>query len=338
MYPKRNFTELSCWICGTQSKGGNMNYIKYVVSLFLIAASLHIHGEESTPTVRFLTTHHIDLIKPYMKNMGVTEEHVYAFKAAIAKESDEGFFGYHGTSREFRIYQDIIRMAMEEILEIPIRDNFHFLRIPGDPSLDLLSADDYLDKASEDTLPEEVNESRYYIPMNIALYENFYFEELSSIAGFTKQAHHDIFEKKLVPFFNRLGIDPKHIHKAFEIGRGKLPNKGVLLQFFDKSHYALADKFAYCSLSNGKQFYPGRKPSEFILNPQQTAFPHLRFVINNFDVLNPKGSLVVLRYDLNSDYVRQAYEDALRKYIKSLPKNSAAVKEYKDEITSQWGM
>lgn len=317
-----------------------MFFIKYfVVPVFLITSSLHLYGENEveTPTQRYLTTHSIDHIKPYMKNMGVTEEHVYAMKDAISNESTEGFFGYHGASREFRIYQDLIRFGIEEIVGIPIREDFHFLRIPGDPALNFDSAEDYLNRSISGTLPEGVNDSRYYLPLNIALYENFYFEELCSITGFAKGLQHKGFEKRLIPFFEKLGIDSQHIQKAFEIARSKIPNKGVLLQFFDTASYELADRFVYCSLSTGKPYFKDKKISEFILNPQQTAFPHLRLIVSNLQALNPNSSLVIKRYDLTNDYVQKAYEDALRKFLKSLPVDTDTAEKYKEELKSLWG-
>lgn len=304
------------------------------IAIFLIVGAFHLHGD--SPTERYLSTHPINHIKPYMKQLGVTEEHVYVLKDAISNES-EGFFGYHGTTREFRIYQDIIRFALEEVLGITIRKDFHFLRIPGDPALDLLSAKDYLNRYESDTLPDDVNESRFYVSINIAIYENFYFPELCSITGFMKAVNHNMFEKNLVPFFKKLGLDPKHIKTAFEIARSKIQNKGVLLQFFDTSHFQLVDEFAYCSLFNGSPYLNGKNPSQFILNPQQTAFPHLRLVINNYDILNPNSSLKIKRYDLDNEYVRKAYEDALRKYLKSLPVNKTNAEEYKAELRSLWG-
>lgn len=50
----------------------------------------------------------------------------------ILKNETSTTFGYHGASRDVRIFQDAVRVIFEEILEIEIPENFHFLRIPGD--------------------------------------------------------------------------------------------------------------------------------------------------------------------------------------------------------------
>ena len=72
------------------------------------------------PSERYLISHPLAKIKPHYKVYGVTPEHVKVFDTAIAAEKD-GFFGYHGARKEFRIYQDIIRFGIEEILGIPIK-------------------------------------------------------------------------------------------------------------------------------------------------------------------------------------------------------------------------
>lgn len=309
-----------------------------VISIFLIIGSFQLHGNSSdAPTLRYLSTHSLDHIKFYMGKFGVTEEHVYALNDAISNER-KGFFGYHGASREFRIYQDVIRFAIEEILGIAIREDFHFLRVPGDPSLNFESADEYLMLSHAKKLPDGASDKQVCLPINIALYENFYFEELCSIAGFVKESHHSLFEKLLIPFFDQLGIDPKNIQKAFQIARAKIPNKGILLQFFDTPNYELLDKFAYCSLSTGKRYFSNTAVSEILLNPMQTAFPLLRLVINNRQITNPYSSLVIKRYDLTSDYSLQAYEDALRHYLKSLPADRSTSEKYKAELLSLWSI
>lgn len=59
------------------------------------------------------------------------------FLEIIANENKPGFFGYHGHTQQFRIFQDILRVVHEEVLGETIPPNFYFLRIPGDPLYDL---------------------------------------------------------------------------------------------------------------------------------------------------------------------------------------------------------
>lgn len=55
----------------------------------------------------------------------------------IAKEKESGFFGYHGCSQRYRIFQDILRAVFEEALGYELPNDFQFLRIPGDKMFDL---------------------------------------------------------------------------------------------------------------------------------------------------------------------------------------------------------
>ncbi len=50
----------------------------------------------------------------------------------IDMETDSGFFGYHGCTQRYRIFQDILRAVFEETMDYEIPTDFHFLRIPGD--------------------------------------------------------------------------------------------------------------------------------------------------------------------------------------------------------------
>ena len=288
-----------------------------------------------TPTERYLSTHPLANIKPYLKNFGVTSNHVTALNEAISNETI-GFFGYHGSSREFRIYQDIIRFSIEEVLGISIRPDFQFMRIPGDPNLNTDSVYEYFAMQSDEEQNPIINESHLFLAMNMALYEQYYYYEQCSIYEFAHNNSKYNFEKKIIPFFALLGIDPSYIHKAFEIGRSKLTNSGVLLQFFDISNYELIDQQTYNSLSTGKRYFQNYTTSQFILNMEQTAFPQFRLLLNNHHTLNPNSSLVIKRYDLSSSYNKDFYEQELRKYLKKLPANEVQKEIYKAELLSRW--
>ncbi|MBA3602590.1 MAG: hypothetical protein H0W50_02895 [Parachlamydiaceae bacterium] len=50
----------------------------------------------------------------------------------IDMETNSGFFGYHGCTQRYRIFQDILRAVFEETMDFEIPADFQFLRIPGD--------------------------------------------------------------------------------------------------------------------------------------------------------------------------------------------------------------
>lgn len=293
--------------------------------------------EESfiAPSTRYLSTHDLNYIKPFMKGYGVIEKHVFVFNNAIAKETI-GFFGYCGAGREFRIYQDLIRFVVEDILKIYLRDDFQFLNIPGQPVLNINSAAEFLALEPSTLQDAQLKAANPFISLNLALYENYYYESLCSIPFFTKNHEQKGLETKLEPFFIALGINKDNIRKIFTIARSKLPNEGILLQFFDDSNYELLNKQAYCSLSNGTPYLRDFKISDFLLNPNQNAFPRIRLIMNNRYTLNPHSSLKVIRYDMTAEYVRQAYEQAIRDFLKTLSVDVELVKKYREELLSKW--
>lgn len=59
------------------------------------------------------------------------------FFEMIARENEPGFFGYHGHTQKYRIFQDILRVVHEEVFHEEIPEDFQFLRIPGEPLFDL---------------------------------------------------------------------------------------------------------------------------------------------------------------------------------------------------------
>lgn len=52
------------------------------------------------------------------------------FNTIVANENRNGFFGYHGHSQQFRVFQDILKAVFEEVLHYDIPNDFQFLRIP----------------------------------------------------------------------------------------------------------------------------------------------------------------------------------------------------------------
>lgn len=320
----------------------------FFISLSILSTPLPLQADQINETVelavdfmapsqRYLTTHPLSNIKPHFKSYGVTSQHVEVFQKAIAEET-YGFFGYHGMRREFMIYQDIIRVALEEILGIPIRPDFHFLRMPGDPNLNIDSAYAFIKKHPYDVNDDLPSESQHILSMNMSLYEHYWDPGQCSVYYFAKNINFGMFnyEKKLIPFFHLLGIDPVYIHEAFEIGRSMLVNEGVLLQFFDHSNYELADKQAYLSYPSGRIYHPQQPISHLILDKNRSNFPQFRLLMNNMYTLNPNSSLVIKRHHLTPEAVYETFEENLRAYFQTLPVDVMQKEAYRESLLSMW--
>lgn len=301
----------------------------------------HTATEFVSPTQRLLKATPLNQIKPYLKAMGVDDDHVKIMNKAIEAET-VGFFGYHGARREFLIFQDIIRFGIEEILEIPLREDFHFMRIPGHPSLNVFSAEEFLRKHSgaliNDNLPME---RMQLLAMTMALYTNYQDPWEISLHYFTQNtnvAQHN-YKDVLVPFFLLMGVDPVYIDEAFAIGEALLTKKsGVLIQFFDSSAYDLVDQYAYLARKKGELISPNSPLSALLWNPQQTNFPQFRLVLNNHGTLNPNSTISMKRYTLTPSKEFKNYQNTLRKYFQTLPYDVSQKENYRFQLISLWGL
>src|SRR5437016_10856130 len=84
----------------------------------------------SSPTARYLQSHSKYEIDNLLRRYRATDANLDMLERMIGNETS-GFFGYHGGCSDYRIFQDVIKIGIEEILNIPIRKNFYFLRVPG---------------------------------------------------------------------------------------------------------------------------------------------------------------------------------------------------------------
>lgn len=89
-----------------------------------------------TPTERYLQDFPVDKLLNEI-SYSYFGAHLTFFLNIVANETREGFFGYHGHSQQYRIFQDILRAVFEETLAYQIPADFQFLRIPGDPLYEL---------------------------------------------------------------------------------------------------------------------------------------------------------------------------------------------------------
>ncbi len=93
-------------------------------------------AESFSVTDRYLNEHSLETIKASVSSFEFDKQ-LPLMKKMIAKEKESGFFGYHGCSPRYRIFQDILWAVFEEALGYEIPSNFQFLRIPGDEMFDL---------------------------------------------------------------------------------------------------------------------------------------------------------------------------------------------------------
>lgn len=293
------------------------------------------------PSKRHLSVHSLEKdVWPRLTRYNATPEHKSLLNRAIENEKP-GFVGYHGARREFRIYQDVIRMVFEEVLHIPIREDFHFLRTPGNPRLNVNSAKEFLDlhpKSINDDLPLE---SSQLLSMNMALYEHFNGDHNQfSVYFFLKDTNwgkHD-YEAKLEPFFKALGLDPSAIAGAFEIARRNLPSGGVLLQIFDTSieEYGIADRQTYLAVRTGGRYHIQEPISKLIGDNGRKSFPQFRFMLNNKTTLNPYSPIAIKRYDLATPAQEKAYDAEMRAYFRALHVDAVKKDNYIQRISGIW--
>lgn len=110
--------------------------------IFMFSLALLTFGHQATisadtPTMDYLNDHSVEQIAAcHYQNPGFSYHYPFFLKI-IEKESESGFFGYHGCSSRFRIFQDVLRSLFEEGLGFDVPQDFQFLRIPGDPLFDI---------------------------------------------------------------------------------------------------------------------------------------------------------------------------------------------------------
>lgn len=96
------------------------------VAVLLFAEQLPL---SATPTERFLASHPIE---EFSESFDPLVIEYFPLLIEISKEeTEETFFGYHATSQNSRLFQDILRVVFEEVLDHPLPENFYFLRSPG---------------------------------------------------------------------------------------------------------------------------------------------------------------------------------------------------------------
>lgn len=307
---------------------------------------IRIKPDYESPTKRFMGHYTYDLVLQTLKTHGLSLEHRNFFEHIIPHE-ELGFFGYHSSTQGFRIYQDIIRMILEEICEIQIKKDFHFLRIPGKPLLHRQSAQQFLEDYPliYDHTPDQREQ---LLSMNYSLFGNFNNFGECTIYWFTKNTSASTvgFQNQLIYLFDLLGISTDSILNLFLIGSSLMAmDNAVLFQFFDFSHYnsfenyySVVDQMCYNSGPFGTPNPLQMGMSETYFGVHPSPFPdQFRLVINNSHTLNPYSSLNIKRFDRNDPARVQEYETNLRRAIKNLPYDESKTMQYKELLLNIWG-
>ena len=284
-----------------------------------------------SPTLRYIDFYNWQTISSGLRNQGVTLIHHNLFDR-IANREEPGFIGYHGSTQIFRIYQDIIRLIIEEHCQIPVRHDFHFFRIPGDPAYHYSTLQEYGQRGYDPNL---------FLCMNYAIYGNhtnhfsssYYYFTANSSATSVNYAH------KIKWLMERLKMDDSTISSLFQNSLQIMGyDNGVIFQLFDFSHDEPQKPYYHLADSHCLNFGANTPFSTMVQGHQPTCFANqIRMLLSNKVTLNPYSDLVVCRYDKLPPETIQLYESYLREAIKNLKPSEAACESYRQELLQLWG-
>jgi len=301
------------------------------------------------PTERFLGIHSYQKIhlKLRAQQVNLTQKPFYDI---VMTQEERGFIGYSAASHKFRVFQDIIRMTLEEVLGMEFKKDFYFFRYPGDPSINgHSSANDFLSKypVVNDNLSDQRNQ---LISTNFSLFNNFDQKYECSPVFFEKTLSYKPpnFDATVERLFNEMGMDKSRIQELFTIGTLiETSQASTLYQFFDLSHqdpfnksaYEFMDKFTYPCIKKGEPLIYSKPLSELFKGVTNSQFlDQYRIVMNHETFLNPYSSISMRRYDLNDPKVVKDYESKLRAVIKSIPYDSKKASLYKLKLKQYWNV
>jgi hypothetical protein len=284
-----------------------------------IFKSPDIHGLEFiSPTKQYVNKVSLDQIKYNLRGKGVGLDYRELFDRAIAEEKI-GFIGYHGDSLDFLVYQDIIRIIVEEILEIPVKNEFHFVSIPFRINNSTCSLED-LSKLFVNNVYYSSTILENTFPLNFSMYSNHNRLGLNTVLNFSKNVGDgaNLQRKELQYIFEKLGMDTDLLGVIYDISHQYLDSTaGVLLQFFDTSttYYKFVNAAGYASYPNGF-IAENVLISEYFLDNHMVEFPQeLRLVLDVSGILNPKSPIIIKRYTKIQPSKLKAWEQKLRELI-----------------------
>jgi hypothetical protein len=289
--------------------------------------------EYRSPIERMLEKETWKKICTGLKSLKHTCEHK-EFLNLIASSEELGFIGYHGSTHEYRIFQDILRWILEEKLNLKIKKQFYFFRIPGDHNFDHASLKEFGSYLND-------YNSINFLCLNYSIYSNYKNDFFSTYYYFAynKSSSFVDYEKILIPFFERAGADPKWIAPLFAIGRSYFEKSktGIIFQIFDYSHlrglsyYSLTDPLIGTFAPNDASFseiIEGIDPTHFYL---QT-----RLLMNNQVTLNPESPLVIKRYEQTDPEQVEKYEKEMKDFISRIEVDTVKSNAYRKSLLSLW--
>jgi hypothetical protein len=295
----------------------------------------------ASPSQRFIDAHSIQHINAALNQYRMNYKDLALFKTIIANEG-EGFLGYQAGSSTVRLFQDMLHTIVKEILQIPIPDDFVFLRVPGDATFKYDTAESFLREKGLDIQLSGDNSPairQHILSLNMALYQSYdapwdltpryYLEN-------TTWTHANVREI-IKPFFASLGIDSESVDQLWDQALNLLShNRGYIIQFFDSSdHYDFARQHSYIAYSGGNP-HPRNTHHEILFDPFASNFPQMRLVMSNQSTLNPFSQIKMKRYDGMTSSERARYESALSTLLEKLPFDPNRVKKVKENILNLW--
>lgn len=339
-----------------------MFYMKnFLTTIFLIfnftllqAGILTSTVEYYGPTEMLLARESREKIESFLLKQEVPQD-LWPFLDSIAANETWGHIGYHGANHSFRFYQDVIKFTIEEILAIPIRDDFHFLRIPGDPDLHLKSINQFIEFWGDQQVDNrDVVRTKQLLSMNYSIYSNFEIRGCCSASLFARDVSsiQVDYAKELEPFYDNLGINTKKLQKLLTIFEESFTDTGgILLQISEDSHlndynreaYNFADKQCYPALRGGFR-YDNNLISVHLrtamtvdyVNKAVNISDQLRLLLNTQHTLNPYSNLKIKRWDLQDPKKIKAYETIMRRTIRNFKFDRKKVVSYRQLLMRKW--
>lgn len=177
---------------------------------FSISAGIPLTSDYYGPTEMLIARESWDSIESSLIHFKVPLTMIPLFDS-IAKNEDWGHIGYHGANHEFRFYQDVIKLTLQEILAIQIREDFQFLRIPGDSDLNLNSIQEFTKYWKGSVNNRDELRARQLLSLNYGIYSNFTRKRSCSVCLFASDSSRTEVDyvEELVPFYEKLGISKK---------------------------------------------------------------------------------------------------------------------------------
>lgn len=132
------------------------------------------------------------------------------FLLNIAAQEDKTVFGYHGAPQSFRVFQDVVRIIYEEVLDIPIPADFHFLRVPEElfnyegqdvkkvflGNNETQAPDELLPYALDYCILDQINK-KYDLSLEPSQFSEAALQEMQSVLSYLRQS---MSHKELNPF------------------------------------------------------------------------------------------------------------------------------------------